>query len=221
MFKIVLLRHGESTWNKKGLFTGWTDVNLSPRGRQESQEAGKTLKAKKFIFNYAFTSELKRAQKTLDLVLREMKLKGLVIKKDWRLNERHYGELQGKNKETIRKKYGDKQFNLWRRGYQATPPGGESLQDVEKRVKAVWRGKIVPAIKRGRLIIIASSGNTLRALVKYLDKLSVTQVGELNIPYGIPLVYEFNERLKPTRHYYLGDNKKIKAVMAEVKKQGR
>ncbi len=221
MYKIVLLRHGESAWNKKGLFTGWTDVNLSPRGRQESQAAGKILKAKKFIFDYAFTSELKRAQKTLELVLTEMKLKGITIKPDWRLNERHYGDLQGQSKEAIRKKYGEKQFNLWRRGYSATPPGGESLKDVEKRVRALWREKITPEIKKGHLIIIASSGNTLRALAKHLDKLSVAQVGELNIPYGIPLVYEFNKRLKPIRRYYLGDNKKIKAVTAEVKKQGR
>ncbi len=221
MFKIVLLRHGESVWNKKGLFTGWTDVDLSPRGRSESRAAGQTLKAKKFVFDYAFTSKLKRAQKTLALVLGEMKLKNLPVKVDWRLNERHYGDLQGKNKEMIRKKYGDKQFLLWRRGYSATPPGGESLKDVEKRVVACWRGKIMPEIKKGHLIIITASGNSLRALVKYLDKMTAAENSELNIPYGTPLVYEFDAVLKPIRHYYLGDQKKIKAVMREVKKQGK
>ena len=221
MSKIVLLRHGESVWNKKGLFTGWTDVDLSPRGRAESRAAGKILKTKKFVFDYAFTSELKRAQKTLALVLREMKLKNIPVKRDWRLNERHYGDLQGKSKELIRKQYGDEQFRLWRRGYSACPPGGESLKAVEKRVVACWRGKIIPEIKKGRQIIIAASGNSLRALVKYLDKLSAAEISELNIPYGVPLVYELDVKLKPLRHYYLGNQKKIKAVMAEVKKQGK
>lgn len=220
MFKIVLLRHGESLWNKKGLFTGWADVDLSLRGEKESRAAGKILKSKNFIFDLAFTSDLLRAQKTLELVATSMKLKNLMVKKDWRLNERHYGELQGKNKEMIRKQYGEKQFNLWRRGYSATPPGGESLKDVERRVVACWRQKIVPEIKKGRHIIVSSSGNTLRALIKYLDKISAAAISEVNIPYGSPLVYELDKSLKPLKHYYLGDPKKIKTLAEEIKHQG-
>ncbi|MFA5109166.1 MAG: 2,3-bisphosphoglycerate-dependent phosphoglycerate mutase [Patescibacteria group bacterium] len=220
MYKIVLLRHGESTWNKKGLFTGWTDVDLSAHGREEARSAGKSLKRKGFIFDYAFTSRLKRAIKTLDLVLKELKLTDIPIKNDWRLNERRYGDLQGRSKQAMIEKYGERQVFLWRRGYTTRPPAGESLQDVERRVVPYWKEKISPQIKKGKRVIISASGNSLRALVKYLDKLSASAVAELNIPTGLPLVYELDEKLKPFRHYYLADARTLKAAVEKTKTPG-
>jgi len=216
MYKIILLRHGESIWNKKGLFTGWVDVGLSAAGKKEAVAAGKALQKAGLGFNYAFVSLLKRAIDTLAIVLVEMKIKNIPLKESWRLNERHYGDLQGLSKEAMIKKYGARQVFLWRRSYATRPPGGESLQDVERRVRPYWLKTIRPQIKKGKRIIIVASGNSLRALVKYLDKLSARQVADLNIPTGIPLIYELNSRFQPLKHYYLADPKIWRAALAKV-----
>ncbi len=241
MYKIVLLRHGESTWNKKGLFTGWTDVDLTAKGREEASIAGSELKKKGFKFDLAFTSFLKRASKTLSLTLKEMNQKPIVVI-DWRLNERHYGNLQGLNKKEMAAKFGEKQVLIWRRSYSTPPPKidnknlfnqkndprykgievpeSESLKDVVVRVMPFWKNEVVPELKAGKNIIIAASGNSLRAIVKYLDKIPASQISELNIPTGIPLVYELDKKFQPIKHYYLANQTKLQEAIDKVKKQG-
>lgn len=243
MYKIILLRHGESTWNKKGLFTGWTDVNLTAQGVNEAKEAGKEFKKRGLKFDLAFTSLLIRASRTLNIALRELKPVKTKIIVDWRLNERHYGSLQGLNKKEMAEKFGEKQVLIWRRSYSVRPPKieknnkynqigdpkykgikvpeAESLKDVVARVLPFWRTEVVPQIKSGKKIIIVASGNSLRAIIKYLDKVSEKEITGLNVPTGIPLVYELDEKLKPLKHYYLADAKKIKAAIAKVENQGK
>jgi len=245
MIKLVLLRHGESTWNKENRFTGWTDVDLSEKGLCEAHEAGKVLKKKGFSFDMAFTSVLKRAIKTLWITLEEMDQMHIPIYNSWRLNERHYGALQGLNKEETAKKHGEEQVKVWRRSYDIQPPGlkksdkrfpgndprykdvpkkflptTECLKDTVERFIPYWKNDIVPHLKKGKKVIIAAHGNSLRALVKYLDKIPNKEIVELNIPTGIPLVYELDNKLKPIRHYYLGDQKAIAQAMNKVAKQG-
>lgn len=242
MYKIVLLRHGESVWNKKGLFTGWTDVGLSVKGRSEAAESGKNLKKNNFVFDIAFTSCLKRASRTLSLALHELGQEKIPVMVDWRLNERHYGNLQGLNKLQMVEKFGEDQVLKWRRGYSVRPPKidftnrfnqkndqkylgitvpeAESLKDVVARVTPFWKKEIVPKLKNKQRIIIAASGNSLRALVKYLDNVSSAEIVNINIPTGIPLIYELDKDLKPIKHYYLADNKKLKMAIDNVKNQG-
>jgi len=245
MIKLVLLRHGESTWNKENRFTGWTDVDLSEKGLSEAHEAGKVLKKKGFTFDMAFTSVLKRAIKTLWITLEEMDQMHIPVYNSWRLNERHYGALQGLNKEETAKKHGEEQVKIWRRSYDIRPPElkksdkrypgndprykdvpkkflptTECLKDTVERFMPYWKEEIAPQLKKGKKIIIAAHGNSLRALVKYLDKVPNKEIVELNIPTGIPLVYELDKKLKPIRHYYLGDQKTIAEAMNKVAKQG-
>ena len=229
MIKLVLIRHGESLWNKENRFTGWTDVDLSENGIIEARRAGEILKANEYVFDIAFTSVLKRAIRTLWIALHEMDLMWIPVYKSWKLNERHYGALQGLNKAETAKKYGDEQVHRWRRYVDVRPPElsktderypgmelkykelkqdeiptTESLEDTIKRVMVEWFQAIVPEIKSGKKVIISAHGNTLRALVKYLDNISSDNIVSLNIPTGIPLVYELDDNLKPIRHYYLG-----------------
>ena len=244
MIKLVLLRHGESTWNKENRFTGWTDVDLSERGRQEAKAAGQLLKAGGYSFDVAFTSVLKRAIRTLGIALDELDLLWIPVTKDWRLNERHYGALQGLNKAETAAKHGDAQIKIWRRSYDTPPPAltmdderhpsrdaryrdldptqlplTESLKDTVERFLPYWHETIVPVIRSGKRVIIAAHGNSLRALVKYLDHVSEADIVELNIPTGIPLVYELNADLTPIRHYYLGDPAAAAAAAAKVAAQ--
>jgi 2,3-bisphosphoglycerate-dependent phosphoglycerate mutase len=244
MHRVVLLRHGESTWNKENRFTGWTDVDLSDRGREEAAAAGRLLKDGGYVFDVAYTSVLKRAIRTLDVVLDTLDLLWIPVIKDWRLNERHYGALQGLNKAETAAKHGDAQTKIWRRSYDIPPPPldpsdprhashdpryaglspsqlplTESLKDTVARFLPYWHGTIAPSIASGRRIIIAAHGNSLRALVKYLDNVSEAEIVELNIPTGIPLVYELNESLKPIRNYYLGDAAAAAAAAARVASQ--
>ncbi|MBX7058610.1 MAG: 2,3-diphosphoglycerate-dependent phosphoglycerate mutase [Leptospirales bacterium] len=230
MHKLVLIRHGESVWNKENLFTGWTDVPLSEKGVSEAMEAGRLLKAKGFSFDLAFTSRLKRAIKTLWLALEEMDEMWIPVRHNWRLNERHYGALQGLNKAETAKKYGEEQVHIWRRSFDISPPAleksdkrypgheakfadlkaeqlplTESLKDTIARFLPAWHEDIAPEIKAGRRVIIAAHGNSLRALVKYLDKISDEEILNLNIPTGSPLVYELDDALQPIRNYYLKD----------------
>ncbi|MBN2611028.1 MAG: 2,3-diphosphoglycerate-dependent phosphoglycerate mutase [Bacteroidales bacterium] len=246
MYKIVLLRHGESVWNKLNLFTGWTDVDLSEKGIEEAKKAGKVLKDNGFEFDVAFVSVLKRALRTLWLSLEEMDQLWIPWIKSWRLNERHYGALQGLNKAETAQKYGDEQVLIWRRSYDIPPPAlkksderfpgklrvyadvdekdlplTESLKDTVARFLPYWHGQIAPVIKEGKRVIIAAHGNSLRALVKYLDNMSEDEILKLNIPTGIPLVYELNNELKPIRHYYLGDEDEIKKAAEAVANQGK
>jgi len=245
MPKIVFIRHGQSIWNKLNQFTGWTDVALSPLGKKESVSAALVLKKFKYFFDEVFQSELKRAKDTSKILLTGMKHKKIPVISDWRLNERHYGNLQGLNKAEIREKFGEKQFMLWRRGYSVRPPAikpsnptyksiysnpaykdiktplTESLADVVRRVIPFWREEIIPELKANKKILISASGNSLRALIKYLDKISVKEIMALNIPTGTPLVYELDKNFKPIRHYYLGNQKKIKAAVEKVKNQGK
>lgn len=246
MYKLVLLRHGESLWNKANRFTGWTDVDLSEKGIREAKKAGKTLKKEGFIFDIAYNSVLKRATKTLWLALEEMDQMWLEIENSWRLNERHYGALQGLNKAQTAKKHGEDQVQIWRRSWSTPPPPltekdkrypgnelkykdvpkkdmplAESLKDTVKRVMPYWKKTIAPAIKKGKRVIISAHGNSLRALVKYLDKIPNNVIPGLNIPTGIPLVYELDKNLKPIRHYYLGDKKAIAAAEKAVANQGK
>lgn len=232
MKKIILIRHGESTWNKENRFTGWADVELTPQGKQEAREAGKRLLAAGYEFDLAFTSVLKRAQDTLKEILQEMQLETIPIIKSWQLNERHYGSLTGLNKAEIAKKYGEDQVHIWRRSYDIPPPPmseneakifkddkryadlsaeqfplTECLKDTVNRVLPFWHRSVVPMLLDGRQIIIAAHGNSLRGLVKYLSGISDENIISLNIPNGIPLVYELNEQLIPTNAYYLsGEN---------------
>ncbi len=248
MKKIVLLRHGESTWNKENRFTGWTDVGLSEKGVEEAVEGGRVLAGEGFIFDLAFTSVLKRAIKTLWIVLEEMDLMWIPIIHNWRLNERHYGALQGLNKAETAEKHGMEQVKIWRRSYDIRPPElttrdprysgndpryadlrpeeiplSECLKDTVERFLPYWHETITPAVRQGKRILIAAHGNSLRALVKYLDKIPDDRIVGLNIPTGIPLVYELEEDLKPIRSYYLGDPEAVKrateAVAGQLKKK--
>lgn len=246
MYRIVLLRHGESSWNKENRFTGWTDVDLSAKGIEEATNAGKLLKAEGFKFNLAFTSVLKRAIRTLWLVSDEMDLLWIPVIKSWTLNERHYGALQGLNKAETAEKHGEEQVKIWRRSYDVPPPSlsetdprhprfeskyqdvdpknlpaTESLKETVARVVPYWENTIVPEIIKGKDIIVAAHGNSLRALVKYLDNISEKDIIELNIPTGVPLVYELDEKLKPIRHYYLGNEEAVKKAMESVANQGK
>ena len=246
MYKLVLLRHGESTWNKENRFTGWTDVDLSEKGVEEAKNAGVLLKNGGFTFDLAFTSVLKRAIRTLWLVTDEMDLLWVPVIKSWKLNERHYGALQGLNKSETAAKHGEEQVKIWRRSYDIPPPAfdknderfpghfpaykqvnqdelpcTESLKDTVARVVPYWEQVIAPEIKAGKKIVVAAHGNSLRALVKYLDHISESDIVELNIPTGTPLVYELDEQLKPIKHYYLGDQESIKKAMESVASQGK
>ncbi len=244
MTKLVLIRHGESEWNKLNLFTGWTDVELSDKGREEADTAGRLLKEGGYTFDIAFTSVLKRAIHTLWHVLDGIDQAYLPVVKDYRLNERHYGALQGLNKKETAEKYGSEQVHLWRRSFDVAPPKldptdernpalqahykgipasdlplSESLKDTIARVVPYYNETILPEIKAGKKVLIAAHGNSLRALVKYLDNISDEDIAGLNIPTGVPLVYELNEEFKPIRHYYLGDQSAIEAKINAVKNQ--
>lgn len=246
MMKLVLLRHGESVWNKENLFTGWTDVDLSEKGIEEAHQAGKLLKQEGYQFDVAYTSVLKRAIRTLWITLDEMDLMWIPVIRNWRLNERHYGALQGLNKAQTAAKYGDAQVKIWRRSYDTRPPDldldderypgkdmryknlkpeelprAECLKDTVARFLPLWHETIVPDIKAGKKVLIAAHGNSLRALVKYLDNVSDDEITELNIPTGIPLVYELDDQLKPIKHYYLGDQEALQAAINAVANQGK
>ena len=244
MHKLVLLRHGESTWNKENRFTGWTDVDLSDRGREEAREAGRLLQAEGFIFDLAYTSVLKRAIRTLFIALDEMDQLWVPVTKNWRLNERHYGALQGLNKAETAAKHGEAQVKIWRRSYDIPPPPltpddprhagkepryatlspreiplTESLKSTVERFLPYWHEVVAPSIRSGSRLLIAAHGNSLRALVKYLDGISDDEIVELNIPTGIPLVYELDDQLKPLKHYYLGDATAAAEAAARVAQQ--
>ena len=246
MKKIVLLRHGESSWNKENRFTGWTDVDLSEKGIQEAKKAGELLKKEGFVFDLAYTSVLKRAIRTLWIVLDEMDLMWIPVYNSWRLNERHYGALQGLNKAETAAKYGEEQVLIWRRSYDVPPmalekkdpryPGNdprykglkaqelpltECLKDTVARFVPYWLETIAPVVESGKKVIIAAHGNSLRALVKYLDNISEEKIVSLNIPTGIPLVYELEDNLKPIKSYYLGDQEAVKKAMDSVANQGK
>lgn len=246
MYKVVLLRHGESVWNQENRFTGWTDVDLSDRGREEAKLAGQLLKNEGFTFDYSFTSVLKRAIRTLWLALDEMDLLWIPVQRSWRLNERHYGDLQGLNKAETAAKFGDEQVKVWRRSYDIPPPvlaktdprfpgfdprykdlspaqlpTTECLKDTVERFLPYWHETIAPTIRAGKNVVVAAHGNSLRALVKDLDGISDADIVELNIPTGIPLVYELDSALKPIRHYYLGNAAEIEAKMKAVAAQGK
>jgi 2,3-bisphosphoglycerate-dependent phosphoglycerate mutase len=246
MYKVVLLRHGESEWNKENRFTGWTDVDLSEKGKKEASSAGTLFKAEGYTFDIAYTSVLKRAIRTLWLALDELDLQWIPVIRDWRLNERHYGGLQGLNKAETAAKYGEAQVKIWRRSYDIPPPPLETsderhpghdrrykdlkpaelpltecLKDTVARVLPLWNESIAATIKSGKRVIIAAHGNSLRALVKYLDGVTDAEIVELNIPTGIPLVYELDQNLKPIKHYYLGDQAAIAAAMNAVANQGK
>ena len=244
MYKLVLLRHGQSEWNLKNLFTGWTDVDLTEQGRAEALQAGKLLKEDDFTFDVAYTSVLKRAIRTLNIVLDEMDLMWLPVIKSYKLNERHYGALQGLNKAETAEKYGDEQVLIWRRSYDVPPPAleetderypgndpryakldkseiplTESLKLTVERFIPYWNETIAPTIKSGEKVIIAAHGNSLRALAKHLDNMSEEEIVKLNIPTGVPLVYELDENLNPIKHYYLGDQEAIANAINAVANQ--
>jgi 2,3-bisphosphoglycerate-dependent phosphoglycerate mutase len=246
MHKVVLLRHGESIWNKENLFTGWTDVDLSQKGIEEAKAAGATLKQHGFSFDLVFTSVLKRAIRTAWMVLDEMDLMWIPIQLDWRLNERHYGALQGLNKAQTAAKYGEAQVKLWRRSYDVRPPSleetdprypgkdprykdltkpqlplTECLKDTVERFLPCWHELIAPRIRSGKQILIAAHGNSLRALVKYLQDVSEQEIVDLNIPTGMPLVEELDDNLKSVRHYYLGDPARIQQAIEGVASTGK
>ncbi len=246
MQKLVLLRHGESDWNKENRFTGWTDVDLSAKGRQEAKEAGEALKAGGYTFDVAYTSVLKRAIRTLWMTLDELDLMWIPVHRSWRLNERHYGALQGLNKSETAAKFGEDQVKIWRRSYDIPPPAltpederypgrdpryksltpqdlplTECLKDTVNRFLPYWHETIAPAVRNGQRVLIAAHGNSLRALVKYLDNISEEAIVNLNIPTGMPLVYELDSELRPQRSYYLGDPEKVKAAMEAVAAQGK
>ncbi|KAK3603014.1 hypothetical protein CHS0354_037761 [Potamilus streckersoni] len=245
-YQIVLVRHGESEWNQKNLFCGWFDADLSNTGIEEGRNAGKMLKEKGFTFDIAFTSVLKRAIKTLYLIQDELELHWIPVIRHWRLNERHYGALQGLNKSETAAKYGEPQVKIWRRSYDIPPPpleptdprsstnerkyqefdsnvvpAHECLKDTIARVLPYWHDVIVPTIKSGKRVLIAAHGNSLRGIVKYLDKIPDDDIPELNIPTGIPLVYELDKNLKPVKHYYLADEEQVKAAIERVANQGK
>lgn len=246
MHKIVLLRHGESTWNRENRFTGWTDVDLSDAGLAEARRAGQLLRQSGFVFDVAFTSVLKRAIKTLWIALEEMDQMWIPVHNSWRLNERHYGALQGLNKADLAAKYGEEQVHAWRRSYDVPPPAleledprhprrdpryarlaerelplTECLKDTVARVVPYWLESIAPAVRSGVRVIIAAHGNSLRAMVKYLDHVSDQDIVGLNIPTAIPLVYELDAELKPINHYYLGDPAAVEQAVRAVAAQGK
>lgn len=246
MYKLVLIRHGESVWNKENRFTGWKDVDLSERGREEAAAAGKLLKSEGYFFDEAYTSVLKRAIRTLWIVLDELDLMWIPETKAWHLNERHYGALQGMNKGEMAAKYGEEQVLIWRRSFDVPPelmdesderwlggdpryasiekarfPRGECLKDTVERVVPYFEAEIAPKIREGKRLLIAAHGNSLRALVKYLDDVSEEQITKLNIPTGIPLVYELDEDLRPIKSYYLGDPEAVRAAQQAVANQGK
>ncbi len=244
MKKIVLLRHGESVWNKENLFTGWTDVDLSEKGTQEAIDAGRLLRSEGYVFDVAFTSVLKRAIKTLWLTLEQMDLMWIPVYNSWRLNERHYGALQGLNKVAMVDRFGAEQVQLWRRSYDIRPPDlsldderspardpryaqlkkeeiplAECLKDTVARVLPYWLDTIAPVVRSGQRVIVSAHGNSMRALVKYLDKMPDQEIVALNIPTGIPMVYEFNDEMQPVRRYYLGDPEAVKKAEQAVANQ--
>jgi len=245
MHKVVLLRHGQSTWNQENRFTGWKDVDLSEQGVREAHAAGRLMKDAGLTFDLAFTSVLRRAIKTLDIALDEMDQLWIPVTKHWRLNERHYGALQGLDKAETAAKHGEEQVKIWRRSYDIPPPplsrdderhsardpryaglapaeipASESLKDTVARFLPYWHDTIAPAIRGGSRVLIAAHGNSLRALVKYLDNVGEAEIVELNIPTGIPLVYELDDQLQPIRHHYLGDPAAAAAAAAAVANQG-
>ena len=244
--KVVLLRHGESVWNKENRFTGWTDVDLSGKGIEEAKKSGQVLKKEGYTFDVAYTSVLKRAIRTLWITLDEMDLTWIPVYRSWRLNEKHYGALQGLNKAETAKKYGEEQVLKWRRAYDIQPPAleenderspirdprysklakkdipmTECLKDTVERFLPYWHETMAPAVKDGKKVLIAAHGNSLRALVKYLDNIPDEKIVALNIPTGIPLVYELDGNLKPIKHYYLGDPEEVKKAMNNVANQGK
>lgn len=246
MIKLVLLRHGESVWNRENLYTGWTDVDLSEKGLREAHEAGRLLREDGYVFDVAYTSVLKRAIRTLWITLDEMDLMWIPVYNTWRLNERHYGALQGLNKAQTAEQYGEQQVKIWRRSYDVPPPSltkedprwpghdpryqnmderdiplAECLKDTVARFLPYWHETVVPALKAGQRVILAAHGNSLRALVKYLDNMTDEAIIELNIPTGIPLVYELTDDLRPVKSYYLGDAEAAAAAAARVAAQGR
>lgn len=246
MHKLVLIRHGESTWNLENRFTGWTDVDLTPLGLEQAKNSGRLLKAEGYDFDVCYTSVLKRATRTLWHVLDEMDRTWLPVVHSWRLNERHYGALQGLNKAETAKKYGDAQVLQWRRSYDTPPPAmvpsdprsersdiryaklqpdqiplTECLKDTVARVMPFWNEALAPAIKLGKRVLVAAHGNSIRALVKYLDNISDDDIAGLNIPHGVPLVYELDNDLKPIRHYYLGNAEALANAVATVATQGK
>jgi len=246
MYKVVLLRHGESVWNKENLFTGWTDVDLSEKGVEEAHNAAKLLKEGGYTFDIAFTSVLKRAIRTLWIVMDDMDLMWIPVIRSWRLNERMYGDLQGLNKAQTAEKFGDAQVLAWRRSYDTPPPAlkrgderdpgmdpryahlptdevplTECLKDTVERFLPYWVDTIVPVIKEGKRVVIAAHGNSLRALVKYLDNISEEEITGLNIPTGVPLVYELDKDMRPIKHYYLGDQAAVEAAINAVKNQAK
>jgi 2,3-bisphosphoglycerate-dependent phosphoglycerate mutase len=246
MYTVVLLRHGESVWNKENRFTGWTDVPLSDKGIEEAKSAGRAFAENGYDFDVVYTSVLKRSLLTTQLALEEMDRLWLPINKNWRLNERHYGALQGLNKAETAAKYGDEQVHIWRRSYDIRPPMlessdernprndrryatltdaqvplGECLKDTVDRVMPYWEAEIAPMIKSGQKILISAHGNSLRALVKYLDQISDDEITGLNIPTGIPLVYKLDMDLQPSEHFYIGDEEAVKKAQAAVAAQGK
>jgi len=246
MFKLVLLRHGQSVWNLENRFTGWTDVGLTRQGEAEAHKAGQLLKSEEYLFDVAYTSVLKRAIKTLWITMEEMELEWLPVYRAWQLNERHYGALQGLNKTGTAKKFGEEQVHIWRRSYDVPPPAlewdderhprfdpryaslkpedlpaTESLKITLERVLPYWHMVLVPAIKSGQRMLVVAHGNSLRALVKYLDNISDEEIPGLNIPTGVPLIYELDDDLKAMRHYYLGDPEEVAKAAAAVAAQGK
>ncbi len=245
-YKVVFIRHGESTWNRKNLFTGWADVPLTRKGVAEAKKAGKELKKKGYTFDAVFTNLHKRSLRTVQIVLGILSLARVPVSKTWRLNERHYGALIGLNKAETAEKYGEKQVLLWRRSFDVRPPAlsrsdkryvqilksypavpkrlvpvSESLSDTYDRAVPFWEKKIVPAIKKGKSVLVVASHNSLRSLVKHIGKLSKKDIVEFTIPYGIPLVYEFDSSMRPKRHYYLGDAGQIKQTLSGMAAQGK
>jgi 2,3-bisphosphoglycerate-dependent phosphoglycerate mutase len=246
MYKLVLLRHGESTWNKENRFTGWIDVDLSERGIAEAHQSAKLLQEGAYAFDVAYTSVLKRAIRTLWIVLDDMDLMWIPVYRSWRLNERHYGALQGLNKAEMAARHGEEQVHIWRRSYDIQPPAltksdpmypghdpryrvlsegevpvTECLKDTVARFLPYWHEVIAPVVRTGKRVLIAAHGNSLRALVKYLDKIPDEVIPGVNIPTGVPLIYELDDNLEPLRHYYLGDQEEIRKAMEAVAKQGR
>ena len=246
MVKLVLLRHGESLWNLENRFTGWTDVDLTPQGEQEARDAGQILMAEKYEFDIIHTSVLTRAIRTMEICLKEMDISDVPIMYNWRLNERHYGALQGLNKAETAEKFGEKQVHVWRRSYDTPPPeldldderhprfderyknmsaedlpATECLKDTVERFLPYWHEQIAPDIKSGKKVLIVAHGNSMRALVKYLDNISDEEIVELNIPTGVPLVYELDDNLQAIKHYYLGDQEEIAKKAAAVAAQGK
>ena len=246
MIKLVLLRHGQSTWNKAGRFTGWTDVPLTKLGIEEAKKAGKVLKENKFDFDIVFTNLHKRAVITSKIIIKEMNLKNVQLIKAWELNERHYGALQGLNKSEMAAKYGEEQVHLWRRSFDVRPPAlkksdkrwpgndlkykninknllplAESLKDTVKRVEPYWKKDIFPAIKKNKKVLVSASHNSLRVLVKIIDNISDDKIVSFIIPTGFPLVYELDEKLNPIKHYFLGNPAEIKKAINMIEQQGK